>query len=793
MKRTSNTIHGTADRARPGARGRRAHRLAPLAAALLGAWAQAQTAPPAPAAAAAPADGAAEPSSQIESIVVTGERRSSTVQKTPLSITAVTGQQLEEQGITDVARLVTQIPGVSMESEGPGRTNFDMRGLSNSGGSSPTVGFYLDDVPISPPSSPLAAAGKTEIDPDLYDLARVEVLRGPQGTLYGSGSMGGTIRLITNKPNPDGFEASTLEGISRTHGGGTNYTANAMLNVPVDASLALRLVLTDKYDSGFIDRVVIDPFPLPNANGTRGNVAAAPVQAVHKDDNDDHIKLARISALFQATPQLTITPSVFVQGLTTGLLSAFDSVPGTLDHYQPFDSPESSSQDFNLYDLSVKYDFGPVALESVSSALRETSAVHEDDSEALLVAFGPAPTYYPSGNTVQETHLSHQYNEELRLSSNDAKSPVQWVTGFFLSNFSDDTVYHEYAPDYGPIFGTSSVFQYDEPDQIVQRALFGEINDQFSAQWKATLGLRYYHYNFRYSQTESGLASGIPVSDGAASASGFSPKGTLTFTPTDDLLTYGTIGRGFRPGGPNTPIPVAPGGPVNCTSALNAVGLASEPLSYEPDKVTNYEVGEKLRLLGGRVSLNGALYFMDWDKIQQQVTLSCGYNFSANAGKAVSKGGELELNARVTSSLLFTQNFGFSRAYLTQIDVPGNSPLGQQLPDVPRWTYATGLSYETLVGRDYKLTSSLNERFVGAEYDYSGTPAPFTQKPAYHVLDARLRAGRDNWSASLFADNLLNALGIVGVARSEVINIPETARIIPIRPRTIGVDFSYFF
>ena len=424
--------------------------------------------------------------------------------------------------------------------------------------------------------------------------------------------------------------------------------------------------------------------------------------------------------------------------------------------------------------------------------MRETSAVHEDDSEALLVAFGPAPTTYPAGNSVEETHLSHQYNEELRLSSNGT-DPVQWVTGVFLSNFSDDTVYHEYAPAYVPLYGTGSAFQYDEPDQIVQRALFGEINDQISAQWKATLGVRYYHYDFRYNQTESGLASGIPVSDGSAAASGFSPKGTLTFTPSQDLLAYGTIGRGFRPGGPNTPIPVAAGGPVNCTGALNAVGLATEPLSYEPDKVTNYELGEKARLFGGRMSINGALYYMDWDKIQQQVTLSCGYNFSANAGKAVSKGGELELSARITPALSVTQNLGFTRAYLTEIAVPGNSPLGQQLPDVPHWTFASGISYATLAGPDIKVTYSLDERFIGAEYDYSGTPAPFTQKPAFHVLDARLRAGRGNWSASLFADNLLNALGIVGVQRSEVINIPETARIIPIRPRTIGADFSYVF
>ena len=188
---------------------------------------------------------------EIQEVVVTAEKRTSPVEKTAISITAVTGDQLERQGVTGVDQLATATPGVSVQSVGPGRSNYDIRGLSNAGGSSATVGFYLDEVPVTPPTSALAASGKSEIDPSLYDLSRVEVLRGPQGTLYGASSMGGTIRLITNQPKLDRFEASGETIGSETEHGGANGAQNFMVNLPlIDDKLALRISGTEKYDSG---------------------------------------------------------------------------------------------------------------------------------------------------------------------------------------------------------------------------------------------------------------------------------------------------------------------------------------------------------------------------------------------------------------------------------------------------------------------------------------------------------------------------------------------------------------
>ena len=255
---------------------------------------------------------------QVDEVVVTAEKRDTTVQRAPLSITALRGSDLVQAGITNLTSLAQQVPGVSFKTGGPGQTEFEMRGLNSAGGNSPTVGFYLDETPLT--SFAYATAGKVVIDPDLYDLSRVEVLRGPQGTLYGSGSMGGTIRLLTNQPTFNDFHASAQLVTSGTEGGGLNGGGSGMVNIPlVTDKAALCIVGTDKSTSGWIDRVVEDNFPLPINDGlTRGNVLSAPVTQKTDDVNWVHLQGARVELLLKPTDRLTITPSVFVQKINSG-------------------------------------------------------------------------------------------------------------------------------------------------------------------------------------------------------------------------------------------------------------------------------------------------------------------------------------------------------------------------------------------------------------------------------------------------------------------------------------------
>ena len=302
---------------------------APIAVAVLattmtsGAWAQSSGG----------GDSTNRPSSVLEEVVVTAEKRDSTVQKTPISITAVSGAELEARGVSDFTSLARETPGISFKSSGPGQTEFAMRGLTSSAGISPTVGFYVDETALSAPTK--SAQGKMVIDPNLYDLQRVEVLRGPQGTLYGSGSMGGTIKLITNPPELDSFSGSVQAIGSGTQDGGFNSGVNAMLNLPIAHDVAaLRIVGTDKRVEGWVDRVVLNPFPLPANSAERGDMTAAPVERRIEDANSQHLQAARASLLVKPNDRLAIKPGFMYQRISMDGLSLLDDPPGRSAHYR---------------------------------------------------------------------------------------------------------------------------------------------------------------------------------------------------------------------------------------------------------------------------------------------------------------------------------------------------------------------------------------------------------------------------------------------------------------------------
>ncbi len=295
-------------------------------------------------------------SGELEEIVVTAEKRESTVQKTPISMTAISGAQLVEEGLSRIEDVALETPGISMKEFSPGQTEYEMRGLPSSGGSSATVGLYVNDVPMAAPAA--SVNGKAMIDPDLYDLQRVEVLRGPQGTLYGAGSMGGTIRLITAPPEFNKFEGTSQTIASDTAHGGFNWGESAMINLPIiDDKLAVRLVGTDKYDDGWINRIVVSPFPIgPGgtcgwATCTRGNVQAAPVVANYPNSNWDRLSGGRASVRYQPTDALTIDLMTLYQGMATGAFPQVDQEIGlnTLAHYEPFNIESPFKDTFKIY------------------------------------------------------------------------------------------------------------------------------------------------------------------------------------------------------------------------------------------------------------------------------------------------------------------------------------------------------------------------------------------------------------------------------------------------------------
>jgi iron complex outermembrane receptor protein len=732
----------------------------------------------------------------LEEIVVTAEKRESTVQKTPISMTAISEAEIQARGFEDFRDIAQETPGVSMKTSGPGQTEFEMRGLDATGGFSPTVGFYIDDAPLTAPAQ--AAQGKVVVDPDLYDLNRVEVLRGPQGTLYGAGSMGGTIKLVTNAPQLNTVAVSAQTKESGTDGGGFNYGGSAMVNLPITQDVAaIRFVGTYKYTSGWIDRVVLNPFPLEtNGGATRGDVLTAPVQARYSDVNWEELWGGRVSLLLKLGDNLTIQAGLMHQKISTGGPFTIDDPPGNVEaHYQPFDIAEPLEDNFSLYTLNVKYHFDFADLTSATSKWNRHDEQTQDISETIQALLGLPSFYPPNGagpGSQEETDFSSQATEELRLASN-GEGAFQWLGGAFYSSFDSNTTSLSNYAGLEPIFGTTDLISVGEPITIIQRALFGEASYKLTDQLKGTLGLRYYRYSSEEEAINGGIASiaggpGTVLEFGRANNKGFNPKVNLSYTPIDDLLVYTTAAKGFRPGGPNTPVPLT--GPAQCLTGpgnLQSLGLTSAPTQFNPDNVWSYEVGEKARALGNTFQINSAVYYEHWTDVQQLVDPSCGFSFTANAGSASVYGLETEIAANLGPFFTVTQNVGYTHATFNDTVRATGTVEGQRLLDVPDVTTNTSLIYSTPVSAGLNFSARGTYTYVGPMQDITYVR---NNLPGYSLVNARAGVTSERFSAYLFCDNLTDKMAILTNNVAQTVNIPSLNRWVTNQPRTIGIDLQ---
>jgi iron complex outermembrane recepter protein len=768
--------------------------------------------------------GAAAPAETgLEEIVVTAEKRASTVQDTPISITAVSGADLAARGIVDFSTLAAQTPGISMRDNGPGQTEFEMRGMTSSGGNSPTVGFYLDDVPMTAPAA--AQNGKVVIDPSLYDLNRVEMLRGPQGTLYGAGSMGGTVKLVTNQPDTHAFHVSGQATASgTTDGGGFNYTVNGMLNLPlVENQLALRLVGTDSRTSGWIDRIVLSDFPLPDPTGfIRGNVLGAQVEHDYKQSNAEHLAGVRAALLWQASDNFTLTPSIFYQRVTQDGPSAYDSVPGTMAHYQPFDIAEPYSDEFTLGALTANYHAASFELTSVTARWTRRSVQTQDTSESFENPFtcitiapncGELPFYGangvgsgPVGGT--ETDPSNQFSEELRIAS-VGEGPVRGVAGVFYSDFNsqwqlntqsqNNLSYVDFSNFTTPA-ATTLVWGLNEPAHISQWAVFGEGTWAVTPAFSATAGLRLYSYDSDLSMYFAGWGSPLggatpSTTNISQTATGVDPKLNLSYEFSKDLMVYATAAKGFRPGGGNQPLPNFP--PPNAPANF---GYTAWPTSYKGDSLWSYEIGEKARFLDRRLTVNASLYYEDWTQIQLE-ELPFGYPLFDNAGDAQIYGGELELKALLGGGFLLSAAGAYTHATLSPgphytivlQGQPVGDPASTVVPDVPEYTANIALEYNQALNGTLSLVAHADYTYTGQRYDLVAiNQGQMWSLPGYALANLRIGvASASDWDVTLFCTNLANNHPALENMTALNLANPDYNRVLSAQPRTIGLEFNF--
>lgn len=705
-----------------------------------------------------PASTSASDQDTLQEVIVTATKRSEDIQTVPIAISVLTGNALEKAGMASYSDYLVTVPSVSYVSQGNGRDRINIRGVSSLPGDLgvSTTGVYIDEIPVSEVSASLS-------DLDTFDLERVEVLRGPQGTLFGAGAMGGVIRLILAHPTLEQTSGLvSIYGADTAHGAG-DYDGHAVLNMPVvTGKLGVRLTIGDHHDSGFID----DPFR-------------------HEDAVNSHNQeSARFQVLAKPTDRLSaLLVSIYQKDKTDG--NPFADI-GLGPYQQMRQYPEPGDYQLRLNSLTVTYDLGFATLTSASGYL-DKSNYFAQDFTALLAGFAEqltgAPLADTSGIGLDNGGYNRLFSQELRLASRDT-GRLRWLVGAFYSvqrALQTQAVDTSLAPELagaGNFLYSSSLLKYE------QEAGFGEVNFLLTPQLTLTGGVRVAHFSVHDTEFSDGyLGVGGPAVTTSSSSSKTTPKVSVTYSVTPNSMVYATASQGYRIGGPNGAVPTSV-----CGADLASLGLTQAPAQYDPDTIWNYEVGSKNRLLSDRLVVDAAAYHINWDRIQVSRGLNCGFDFGANAGSASVNGGELDLAARVLEDLTVRFSGSYTDAYFTSTVQDIGAIAGARVPGTSRYSYDASVEYAV---HPFDHAGYLRAEFqrVGSQLNtLSGLSSSRLIAP-YGLLN--LRAGIDlgsSWNVELFARNALDERAVIYRRASYGLNYQELAQ-----PRTVGVHLQWEF
>jgi iron complex outermembrane receptor protein len=725
----------------------------------------------APSGAVSPAD--VSRGSELQDIVVTARKTTERLQDTPMSVAVITADAIEKTGAINLQDLGRETPGLSIVSAAPGQSAITLRGLSGNN----TVGFYLDDTPLSIGIGNAVQPTNFDMDPALFDLDRVEVLRGPQGTLYGASSFGGTVRYITAQPNLNEQHVVAKTTVSDTKSGRVNEEFDALINQPlIPGYVAIRAMGFERHYSGYIDR-----YPTDSQNYRA--VLGGPVD---KNINTEDTFGGRVAIEAKPTEDFSATLAAYYQHMDLAAPFTFDDPPGTFQN--PIQSRlvrEPSTDQVQLYTLTLQENVQPVHITSSTSYMDRYVFNAEDDSKDLAYYFPqgaiyPSPLYAEAGN--------HNFVEELRASGD--VGPVHGVVGgFYAHAVSYGTLNWPTPPQYEPAFGAEPVY-YNWNDFLdVQKAVFTELNIDILPGLQATLGDRLYWQSQRYNVYINGIFNGgtvTPESSQKSQVSGSTPKYGLSYHITPDVLTYATVSKGYREGGPLFPFPSI------CSGDLAALGLSGAPSAYKPDTIWNYELGTKTQWLDRRLTVNAAGYYIDWTNIQQNITLpTCGINFVGNFGAAISEGAEVEVHYLPINPLKLSLSFSYNEAKLTSTVAGSAGQVGQTLEYAPRWMGAASAEYTRDIGPETSAYLRGDFNTTSHEVTNYNEQSLYRNIGGYSLLNLRLGLKHNAWSGGLFVSNALDRHAETELPLSNGVDLPTQRRVALNRPRTIGLDIRF--
>jgi iron complex outermembrane receptor protein len=764
-------------------------------------------------------------------VTVTARKRAESLQDVPFAISARTGEELRASGATNLEDVSRMIAGFSVLNLGPGQSQAAIRGVSGGKidrdlpGVKEQIGVYMDESPIS--------LSLFTPDLDLYDLNRVEVLRGPQGTLFGSGSIGGTVRYISNQPDLTAGYGDVEVGMNTIDGGDTGGNVRGMFNMPMGDRSALRMVGYYGEIPGFID-------------------AIQPDGSIDEDVNGGTKYGMRAAIRFELNENVTITPRVIYQDVDIDGYNRTDvwnmlanpflttQPPVTIGDRQQFTQlQEKFSDEFMLADLNLEIDLGSVVMTSVSSYTDRDILVIRDATQ-----LSGSVTYFNLGGDGDQIRLDSPlhdattvkvFTQELRFAS-DYEGGMQWVAGVFYSDTDRDYGQQLPTPGYDALVDLllfdgvppndlpstalgapveDMPFFSDIPYSIEQLAVFAEVNFSLGDRANLAIGGRYYDFSEDRVLTFGGLFSDPSAGPGSTDSDGFLPRALFSYDLTEDVQLNAQVSQGFRLGGINDPLNL-----TLCTPD-DVLTFGNRP-TFEDEKLTNYEIGAKIGFAGGRAQFNVSAFHAEIDDLQAVLLAgSCSSRIVMNVPNAHSTGVEFELTAQPTDRV----DFGLSAAYVSsEVDSTISTVIldGDRQPSVPEFQLAANATYswpmtaaiDGYVSASYqhvgdRYTQIADQRAAFGTFDIrlGGVPTGYGDPeiggvplttftfdpllPSYDIGNLRFGVRGDDWDAAIFVNNIGDESALLGLdqERGRVARVGYLTN----QPRTIGLTFSKKF
>ena len=709
---------------------------------------------------------------RIEEILVSVTRRLDAVQKLPYAISVFSGTALEDGGIKTTHSLLGKIPSLSSSSLGRGRNKLVLRGLSDgafSGSTQSLVATYLDYTRLTynAPEPGLA----------LYDIEQVEFLRGPQGSLYGSGALGGLYRIVTRQPDLDQAEAAVGAGVAITKRGGVSYNTDGIVNLPLGGGAgALRVVGYHERDAGYIDDIGLG---LTNINaartsGGRATLALAPWEAVQLS----------LGAIYQDH-----------KSENTGY---YDADLGSFERTNRLAEPYEDE----ILQLvgRIDADLGFADLVSSTAWMERDIASTLDATLAISELTGngdPAASPYNQNRRIEtlthETHLTSR-----------AGGRLEWLIGLFVSrreSVQQSEIITPGATANETLGQSDIIYAETHTDEIEEAAGFGELTWFANEKLSFTVGGRWFTYDIiARSVLDDVGADSTTVGEGDQHLSDFTPKFVVSYQPDTNSLFYLQGSEGFRVGGINLSGPTAQEeaeeseeDEENETEEEEAAEHAL--INFDPDETFNLEFGFKLTRLNGRLQLSSAAYHTWWKQVQTDQFSSAGLPIIGNVGDARSFGAEFEVQYRPSAAWLLRVNAAWNRSELTQVTEGFGQDLGAEsgdrLPGSPSFMGGVGLSYQWQTAGSWSAV-------LGADYNYAGSNRLLFNEEntpsaeAYHLANIRLDLKKADWLVRFYIDNLFDS-DANSFAFGNPFSLAAVSQITPLRPRTLGLEFRWTY